>query len=737
MHSLRLMLFLNAIAGIAASSATDQFFNATTELESIFENCPEGSIFDTIRGIAPVCAPFRAIAGKIASSGSIGRAKGELYLAFCSEEIITDCLQVEGSLLTASTPTSLNEVGCQTFTYTHSTSSGQTKGRYLRRNVLELTSGQEVQVSPKACIVDKVDLVAAIPELYYAYMAELEELGDCVIQTNLLESNSEIQTAFQNVPLEEVDPKDSIVPVYKFDYGDSSNFEAVCATNGGNFASLTFTATCTLDEDFKLTEVKDRPRCYSSKCSENDDESLFENYMLDPTEAFNDSGWNCTGVLVQANAPTVSPVVREEDSFSPSSGSVETLSSNVPSVVSGESPVSSPVASNTPVTSPPTVEELGDCLIETDLLENVSEIRAAFQNIALEEDEPGSILPVSRFDYGNSSNYEAVCARNRGRFVSLTFTATCSLHEASTELMEVKDRPRCYSRSCLESDDESLFKRYTLRPTEAMNGPGWNCTGVLLEQVNSVIVSNEGNASISSPVTDTPTSILSTPSPVVASPITQAPITSAPVFASPSSGSNVEIPSSNVPSIISESPISSPLASKTPVASPPTVEELGDCLIETDLLEDITEIQAAFQKVSLKEGDAGVSVVPVYIFHYGNSSNYESACVKNGGNFVSLTFTSTCTLNGASAELMEVNDRPRCYSRSCLKRDDESLFERYTLRPTESRNGLGWNCTGNLLEQINAPTVSEGTTLSPVTAAPISAAPSVSSRSTGRSVNIW
>lgn len=301
MKSLILIMILDSIGRVSASAVNDFFF-AAAELESSFENCPEGSIFDTLNGDDfSVCAPFKTIVDMIIAAGTIDAAKDQIYLDLCSADTIADCMQIE-SLVTELTPSTANEYGCYTFDYTH-TWSGR---RSMRgRSLIELQNGQQEQVSSKACLDGRLDEVSAIPALFNAYMEALDELGQCVKETDMLERVAEVRTAFQNVDLESEDPGISLVPVYKYDYGDASTYESACAESGGRFTTLYFRATCVLGTQSELLEVKDRPRCYSWSCDDTDHQTLFERYTILPTESINGPGWTCTGTLLkQTNAET-------------------------------------------------------------------------------------------------------------------------------------------------------------------------------------------------------------------------------------------------------------------------------------------------------------------------------------------------------------------------------------------------------------------------------------------------
>lgn len=66
--------------------------------------------------------------------------------------------------------------------------------------------------------------------------------------------------------------------------------------------------------------------------------------------------------------------------------------------------------------------------------------------------------------------------------MELFYEATCIDLSGNTTELRVGGQPRCYSKICgddAEEDDQDLFERFTLRPTEARNGE--TCTGVLTE----------------------------------------------------------------------------------------------------------------------------------------------------------------------------------------------------------------------------------------------------------------
>jgi hypothetical protein len=115
------------------------------------------------------------------------------------------------------------------------------------------------------------------------------------------------------------------------------------------------------------------------------------------------------------------------------------------------------------------------------------------------------------------------------------------------------------------------------------------------------------------------------------------------------------------------------------------MEISSPCASQTESLEANPAISNAFQKVTLEQHEIGGEAY----YQYSNSSPYKVACQTNGGSYSELDVTLSCKgRRSTSGEVVQtptlnVANRPRCYGLDCKKTDQDNLFEKYTLRPTE------------------------------------------------------
>jgi hypothetical protein len=76
---------------------------------------------------------------------------------------------------------------------------------------------------------------------------------------------------------------------------------------------------------------------------------------------------------------------------------------------------------------------------------------------------------------------------------------------------------------------------------------------------------------------------------------------------------------------------------------------------------------------------------------------YKTACKSKNGQYLQLSYEALCS-NGAKTVKIVVSEQPKCYAPECKPDDFESLFQYYTLEPTQARAttelGGTWTCEG-------------------------------------------
>ena len=277
----------------------------------------------------------------------------------------------------------------------------------------------------------------------------------CTTYTALLEDNTLVVAAYNAMEFDHDDSTNTLVLDYSVNEQDMASYQSVCAKSGGFYEKLTFTAICTESDDSGkviLTEhmqVTAFPRCYAKVCTEDEAETLFEDFTLRPVELMNEMHFKkyteCTGELL------------DESDVSGASASVSEV-----------------------------------CTTNTASLEDNAAVVAAYDAMEVEHNDSSNTLVL---DYSVNKkdmvSYQSVCATNGGVYTKLDFTAICTESDESgkvilTEHMQVTAFPRCYDNVCTEDEAEALFEDFTLRPTELLNEMHSKkytaCTGELLKE---------------------------------------------------------------------------------------------------------------------------------------------------------------------------------------------------------------------------------------------------------------
>jgi hypothetical protein len=135
--------------------------------------------------------------------------------------------------------------------------------------------------------------------------------SSCFSETAALLENEDIIQAYNQFPFtssddhEMEDDPSYFVVYHKYSTSDEHVFpyQSVCQEHGGVFQQLTFQATCwkkaySTDEVLHTYEMKivDFVRCYGTSCEPADEQALFEEFTLRPTEE-------------KSNSPTISYVL--------------------------------------------------------------------------------------------------------------------------------------------------------------------------------------------------------------------------------------------------------------------------------------------------------------------------------------------------------------------------------------------------------------------------------------------
>ena len=137
-------------------------------------------------------------------------------------------------------------------------------------------------------------------------------------------------------------------------------------------------------------------------------------------------------------------------------------------------------------------------------------------------------------------------------------------------------------------------------------------------------------------------------------------------------------------------------------SNPPTASPTPDSCFESthDLLEatkrDYDDKNVRNTKFNL---DNKESEILDFTTNGEENAVFKNSCVDAGGRYVELNYEAICKQEGVEPVNLFVSGHPRCYAKVCKADDEQTLFEKYTLKLTEERNSGDWTCEGKLTQE--------------------------------------